>query len=366
MEFTVNKVLFEKTLQGIVKLIPPKSTYTVLQNIIIEAKENKIFIEGTDLDIFVKKIMPVQVKKEGKVLLPGKKLLEITREANVDELNFKLKELNLGINAGNAYFNIPALDYQEFPEIPKFPEKKWFELSIGEFSEQVDKTIFMVSKDIARRPMNGVLIQIKENNLNMVTTDGARLALFRRGLSKGLTQGEVIVSPKVFELIENEKPEEKIEVFIEERMVGMKFMDTSIIARLIEGPYPNYEGVIPRAFIGTCIVERSIIEGGLKRVSLVSSPNLKNVKFDFKKEGLLLSSSSPDIGEAKEEIPCKYEGEGVGIWYNAQFFLEILRHINTDEAVIQITSATSATLIKPKEDENLLYLLMPLRIDSYE
>ncbi|MEO0142637.1 MAG: DNA polymerase III subunit beta [candidate division WOR-3 bacterium] len=365
MEFKINRGFLEKTLQSIVKLIPPKSTYTVLQNIIIEAKENKIFIEGTDLDIFIKKFVNAEVKKEGKVLIPGKKLLEITREANIEELTFKLKELNLGIIAGNAHFNIPALDYQEFPEIPKFPEKKWFEITIGEFSTQIDSTIFMVSKDISRRPMNGVLIQVKDDTLNMVTTDGARLALYKQSLSAA-PAGEVIVTPKLFDLIEYDRPEEKIELFIEERMVGLKFLSTSIIARLIEGPYPNYEGVIPKAFIGTCSVERSFLEGALRRVSLVASPNLKNVKFDFRTDSILLSAASPDIGEAKEEIPCKYEGEGISIWYNAGFFLEILRHIITEEAIIQLTSATSATLVKPKEGESLIYLLMPLRIDTYE
>ncbi len=366
MEFKISRSLLEKILQNIVKLIPPKSTYTVLQNIIIEAKENKIFIEGTDLDTFIKKFTKAEVKKEGKVLISGKKLLEITREANVEELNFKLKELNLEISAGNAHFNIPALDYQEFPEIPKFPEKRWFEITIGEFTTQIDSTIFMVSKDISRRPMNGALIQVKEDTLNMVTTDGARLALYKKSLSGGAPSGEVIVSPKVFDLIEYDIPEERVEVFIEERMVGLKFLNTSIIARLIEGPYPNYEGVIPRAFIGICSVEKPFLEGALRRVSLVASPNLKNVKFDFKRDNVLLSAASPDIGEAKEEIPCKYEGEEISIWYNAGFFLELLRHINTEEAVIQLTSATSATLIKPKEGESLIYLLMPLRIDTYE
>jgi len=364
MEFKVNRINFEKMLNSIVKLIPPKSTHTVLQNVIIEVKDNNLSIEGTDLDIFIRKSMQCDVKKEGKALLPGKKILEIARESNVDEISFKLKELNLQINAGNAQFNIPALDYNEFPETPSFPKKKWITINIGELNEMVDSTIFMVSKDVSRRAMNGVLLQIKEDNLNMVTTDGARLALYKKELKA--ENGELIIPPKVFDLIDINQPEEPVEIFIEERMIGLKFSSTSIIARLIEGPYPNYESVIPKVFPSTCTIEKDILDGALKRVSLVSSPTIKSVKFDFGGDKLLLSSSSPDFGEAREEISCIYEGEKISIWFNAGFLLEIIRHLPSSDIVFQLTSASTASLIKPKNSDNLIYLLMPLRIDSYD
>lgn len=364
MDFKVNKSNFEKILNSIVKLIPPKSAHTVLQNLIFDVKDNNLSIEGTDLDIFIKKSMKCDVKKEGKVLLPGKKLLEIAKESNADEISFKLKELNLQINTGNAQFNIPALDYNEFPEIPSFPQKKWITLTAGDLNEMVESTIFMVSKDVSRRAMNGVLLQFKDDNLNMVTTDGARLALYKKEVKA--ENGELIIPPKVFDLVDINQPEENVEIYIEERMVGFKFLSTAIIARLIEGPYPNYESVIPKVFPGTCSVEKDILEGALKRVSLVSNPNTRSVKFDFAGDRILLSASSPDFGEGKEEVHCIYEGEKMSIWYNAGFLLEIIRHINTGEILIQLTSPSTASLIKPKNIDNLIYLLMPLRIDTYE
>ena len=364
MEFKISRDVLEKNLNSIVKLIPPKSTYTVLQNIIILAKDKTLSLEGTDLDVFIKKIVPAEIKEEGKVLLPGKKILEIAREANTDELTFKLKELNLQIIAGGAHYNIPALDYQEFPEVPKFPEKKWFVLTIGEFGQIIDATNFMVSKDISRRPMNGVLIQSKDNELRMVTTDGARLALCKKELRAPV--GELIVGTKLFDLLDLEKAEEKIELFMEERMMGMKFAETTVIARLIEGPYPNYEGVIPKSYSGTCIVEKGLLEGALKRVSLVASPNIKNVKFDFTENAIMLYASSPDSGEAREQIPCQYDGEKLGIWFNANYILEMFRHVTAADITVQLTSSSTAAVVKPKGEEGVLYLLMPLRIDSYE
>jgi len=364
MEFKINRFNFEKILNSIVKLIPPKSTHTVLQNIILETKGNNLNIEGTDLDIFVKKTIACDVKKDGKALLPGKKLLEIAREANIDELLFKLKELSLQIKAGNADFNIPALDYQEFPEIPTFPTKKWLLLNVGEINEMVNSTIFMVSKDLSRRAMNGVLLQLKDERLNMVTTDGARLALCRKE-QKG-DAGELIIPPKLFDLLDIDQTGEPLEIFLEERMVGLKYAGTTIIGRLIEGPYPNYEAVIPKVYPGTCTIEKNLLEGALKRVSLVSSPTVKSVKFDFSQENILLSAAAPDIGEAKESVACHFDGEKMAIWYNAGFLLEIMRHIATDEIIFQLTSSSTASLIRPKENDNLIYLLMPLRIDSYE
>lgn len=364
MEFTIARNILAKTLANIVKIIPPKSTYTILQNIIIEAKNKNLMIQATDLDIFIKKIIPAEIKEEGKVLIPGKKLLEITRETNEENISFKLKELKLQITAGNARFNIPSLDSQEFPEVPKFPEKKWFDSSIGEIQDMVEATIFMVAKDISRRPMNGVFVQLKNKEMRMVTTDGARLAMFKA--DKKVPDGELILATKLFDLIDYANPEEKLEIYNEERMMGIKFLDTTVIARLIEGPYPNYEGVIPKEFSGRCTIEKEILDGALKRVSLVASPHIKNVKFDFSESKIVLSASSPDIGEAKEDIPCVYDGEKLGVWFNANYILETLRHISSSDVVFQLTSQSTAAVVLPKGVENLMYLLMPLRIDSWE
>ena len=113
MEFKIKRNVLAKTLGNIVKIIPPKSTYTILQNIIIEAKDSNLSIQATDLDVFIKKTIPAEIIEEGKVLIPGKKILEITREANIEDIIFKLKELKLLISAGNAQFNIPSLDFLE-------------------------------------------------------------------------------------------------------------------------------------------------------------------------------------------------------------------------------------------------------------
>ncbi len=364
MEFTINKNLLSKTLANIVKIIPPKSTYTILQNIVIEAKDKKLHIQATDLDIFIKKVIPADIKDEGKVLIPGKKILEITKEANIDSITFKLKELKLQIKAGSAHFNIPSLDYQEFPEVPKFPTKKWFTMGVEELHAMVDATMFMVARDMSRRPMNGILVQAKGGELRMVTTDGARLA--KSVKAEEAPDGDLIVATKVFDLLDYGEDDEKLDVYIEERMMGMKYRNTAIIARLIEGPYPNYETVIPTSFTGTCTIDKDILDGALKRVSLVASPHIKNVRFDFKESGIHLSASSPDIGEAKEEVSCAYEGEPVGLWFNAQFVLETLRHLSSEEVVFQLTSQSTAAVVLAKAVDNLMYLLMPLRIDSWE
>lgn len=364
MEFRIKRSILAKTLSNIIKIIPPKSTYTILQNIIIEAEDSTVSIQATDLDIFIKRTIPAEVKEKGKVLIPGKKILEITREANIEDISFKLKELKLQIKAGNAHFNIPSLDYQEFPEVPEFPKKKWFDINIGEIEDMVNTTSFMVAKDMSRRPMNGLLIQAKNNELRIVTTDGARLAMNCSALKA--SAGDLIISTKVFDLIDFSSPEDKMEVYAEERIMGVKCLDTTIIARLIEGPYPNYEGVIPKEFSGTCTVEKEILEGALKRISLVASPHIKNVKFDFSEKNIGLSASSPDIGEASEDVSCVCEGEHLGIWFNANFVLELFRHVKTSDIVFHLTSQATAAIIRPKGDDSLTYLLMPLRIDSWE
>ncbi len=364
MDFRIDKNTFERTLSNVVRIIPPKSPYTILQNIIIEAKNKQLLIQATDLDIFIRKVIPVEVKDEGKVLISGRKILEIVRASNADSIHFKLKELKLLVTAGNARWTIPSLDYQEFPEIPQFPQKKWFDIRNTDLQDMVETTAFMVARDISRRPMNGLLIQAKNKELRFIATDGARLALNK--LEKKAEAGDIIVAAKTLDLIGFGKSDENVDFYAEERMMGVKYVDTEIISRLIEGPYPNYEGAIPKEFKGKAIIEKDLLEGALNRVSLVAPPHIKNVRFDLAENKILLAASSSDFGEAKEEIPSLYEGEKLSVWFNAAYVMETMRHLRSNEVILQLTTATTAALVNAKDNDNLLYLLMPLRIDSWE
>ncbi len=383
MNFSIARETLQSNLSKVTSIIPSKSTFTVLQNILFETTKNKLSLQGTDLEVFIKRDFACDKASEGKVMIPGKKILEILRETHENILNFTLSGQVLRIEAGKTTFSIPYLDPQEFPEMPKLPNKTWFKVKAGILDKMVKATIFAVARDVSKGAMTGLLLQQKDKDLRLVSTDGHRLAFIRN--SNGLTgrdsgskkgDGEVIIPPKVFELMTDVEDENEIELKIseetkgEENLIGFTFANTTIVSRVIQGPFPDYEKVIPTNFSGELNVEKEILEGALRRISLFSNHFTRAVRFSFpRSETLNIFAATPDIGEAKEDVNCTYKGGELTIGFNASYFLEILRHISSSEILVSFTSPSTAALIKPtgetEADIDYQCLIMPLRIESW-
>ncbi len=378
MKFVIPRVSLQENLSRVTSIIPTKSTFTVLQNILLETSKNKISIQGTDLEMFIKREFTCDVSEEGKVMVPGKKIIEILRETDEEVLNFNLSGQLLKIEAGKTVFNLPYLDPQEFPEMPKLPNKVWFKIEFAQLNRMVEATGFSVARDVGKGAMTGILIQLKGKELRMVSTDGHRLSFIKDDQlkieTKERTEGEIIVPPKVFELMSDINGDEKIEIRLgeegrgEESLIGFSFASTTIVSRVIQGPFPDYEKVIPTSFTGEVRVQKSHLEGALRRVGLFSNRFTRAVKISFpNRETLNIYASTPEEGEAREDVSCSFQGGEITIGFNAGYLLEVLKHIRADEISLNFTSPATAALIKGVGDSGAdnLYLIMPLRMESW-
>ncbi len=364
MRFEIDREILAEMLAAVANTLPSKTTYPVLQNVLVEVAGGKLFIAGTDLDTFVRREFSLAGKSEdGKVVLPGRKLTEITREMGSSDVVFSSKENSIRIESGNSKVRFTGLDPAEFPELPELPEGAPLEFPVAVVLELFEDVSFAASHDDSRPAMCGVNWEITKTEMRMVATDGHRLAFLKRK-GKYPASFKMIVAPKVLGFVP--KGADKVAVHSDPGRIGLVAGDTTIISRPIEGPYPDYERVIPKKATARAVLECEAFVPALRRAAVLAHPVGKLVALDFAKGRVKLQAETPELGSSEEEVPCEYKGDGIRIGFNSAFLLEVLRHLDTDKVVIELQNSLSAGVVRPvepKPDVQETYLLMPIRLD---
>lgn len=368
MKFTLSKSRLSSSLQSILQVVPTKSTLPILTNILIEALENKLKLSATDLDISITASVDCQVTKKGSAALPARILFEIIRELPESDITFESTNNRMEIKIPNGSYKIAVVSADDFPKLPAVNLKKEIRLSGDDLVAMIRKTTFACSTDETRPALNGVLWQTKGERMQMVATDGHRLAKMTVDNTKlkGL-HDDIIVPPKVLNLIPKFLEEEAAEigVIFGENNIIFNLGDVILTSRLIEGPYPNFEQVIPSASEKKMTVDKNDLGAAVRRVSILSNALTHQVKFSLDKGALTLSTSNVDVGgEGKEQLDCDFVGDPVEIGYNATYVQEILNRVEGSEVVFELSSPVSAGLVySPKvSKDDYLCLIMPLRL----
>lgn len=366
MWFKLEKNLLEDLINRVVGVIPSRTPYPIIQNILCSTEADKLSFLATDLDIYVKTWIDVKAKEDAKILLPGRKILSIVKESNADEIEFTREENRVIVKAGRSVFKMPILDAEEFPRMFELPKETKFSVEGDELRNIFEAVEFAVSKGEDRPAMTGIFWELKEKRNRMVATDGHRMAVSedRENYPK-IDDRSQILPTKIFNFFPKEI-DGPIDVSIDSTKIGLSFGATEVVSRLIEGPYPDYEKVIPKEIKNVLTVNRDELNAALRRMMIFTNQVTRQIKFVLGKKNLELSSFSPEGEEAHEELPAAYKGETFEVAYNGSYLLDILRHIETDEVVFDITGALSAVLIHGKgarEEQNRFYLLMPILLD---
>ena len=368
MKFSLSKSKLSNCLQSILQVVPTKSTLPILTNILIEALENKLKISATDLDISITSTVECTVARKGAAALPAKILFEIIRELPESDITFESTNTRVEIRVPNGSYKISAVSSDDFPKLPAVNTKKEIKIGGEDLVKMIRKTTFACSTDETRPALNGVLWQTEGDRMQMVATDGHRLARMavENTRLKGISE-DIIIPPKVLNLIPKflDGEEKEVGVIFGENNIIFNLRDTVLTSRLIEGPYPNFEQVIPDKNDKKLMISKDDLGGAVRRVSILSNALTHQVKFSLQKGELALSTSNADVGgEGREVIKCDYQGEPIEIGYNATYVLDILSRIEDEEAVFELSTPVAAGVIYsptvPKDD--FLCLIMPLRL----
>jgi DNA polymerase-3 subunit beta len=368
MKFSLSKSKLSNCLQSILQVVPTKSTLPILTNILIEALEGKLKISATDLDISITSTVECTIDRKGAAALPAKILFEIVRELPETDITFEATNTRVEIRVPNGSYKIAAVAAEDFPKLPAVNVKKEIKIPCTDLVRMIRKTTFACSTDETRPALNGVLWQTQGERMQMVATDGHRLSKVAVDNTKlkGLNE-DIIIPPKVLNLVPRflESEGDEVGVIFGENNIIFNLRHTVLTSRLIEGPYPNFEQVIPVKNDKRVVIGKGDLAGAVRRVSILSNALTHQVKFSMEKGQISLSTSNADVGgEGQEVIECDYQGEPIEIGYNATYVLDILSKIDEDEVIFELSTAVAAGVVygmeAPKDD--FLCLIMPLRL----
>ncbi|OGP95880.1 MAG: DNA polymerase III subunit beta [Deltaproteobacteria bacterium RBG_19FT_COMBO_56_10] len=367
MKFTIAKADFIKVLQRIQGIVEKRNTMPILANVLLDASDGKITIMATDLEVFIKDSSPAKVTEESSVTVNARKLFEIVKELPGDIIDVASgKDDKVTLKAGKARFNVMGLPSKDFPVFPAIDETVMKELDAETFREMIDKTSFAVSTDETRYNINGFLLESGSGRVRMVATDGHRLALIsREGISIDAGSKEGVLLPRKGVMEMKKVLDEKEGTFllgITQKNAVIKRDNTIIITRLLEGEFPDYSRVIPKDNDKDAIAVRGDLLSSLKRVSLLSTDKIKGVKFNFSNSKLVLASSSPDIGEATEEVDVEYPYGELDIAFNARYFIDMLEALSDEKVRISLKDPLSPGVLRPVNGEDYTYIIMPMRL----
>src|SRR5678809_717282 len=369
MRFTISREKLQEGLAAVTASIPAKTTLPVLANIMVEATDKGIRLSGTDLDIAVTTEVAADVETPGAITIPAKKLSEIARELPPAPVRIAAAgEQRVTLDCGRSHFKILGLPRDEFPAFPNVSFKESWRIRSGDLQKLISHTSFAVSTEESRPILNGVLWELRADRIRMVATNGHRLTrmdLPTTGASSPAS-GDLIIPPKALEQVRRLFPaEEELEIAQGDNHLGFRSPFTSVFTRLIEGPYPNYEQVIPRDNDRIAISDKVVLVIALKRMSVIASDQTHRIRLSFNSGLLRFSVQTPDLGEAQDELPIRFTGDQIDIGFNANYLLEILRYIPTDEVRMTLKAPERAVTVEPEnwsDSASYLCLVMPLRL----
>lgn len=368
MRLTISREKLQEGLSAVTASIPGKTTLPVLANILVETTDRGIKLSGTDLDIAVSTEVVADVESPGAVTIPAKKLLEIARELPPAPVRIAaVGEQRITLECGRSRFKLLGLPRDEFPTFPSVRFDESWRIKSGDLQKLISHTAFAVSTEESRPILNGVLWELRPDRMSMVATNGHRLAKMNVPIaSDSAPSNDFIVPPKALEQVRRLFPaEEDLEIGRGENHIGFRSPFTAVYTRLIEGPYPNYEQVIPKDNDRVAIADKASLVSALKRMSVVASDQTHRIRLSFNSGMLKFSVQTPDLGEAQDELPLRFSGDQLDIGFNATYLLEILRYMPTDEVRITLKAPERAVTLEPEgwtDPASYLCLVMPLRL----
>jgi DNA polymerase-3 subunit beta len=368
MRFTISREKLQEGLTAVTATIPAKTTLPVLANILVETTEKGIRLSGTDLDIAVSTEVAADVESSGAITIPAKKLSEIARELPPSPVKIAAAgEQRVTLDCGRSHFKILGLPKDEFPSFPTVRFNESWRIRSGELQKLISHTSFAVSTEESRPILNGVLWELRPEMMRMVATNGHRLAKMELPIKTAAApSSDLIVPPKALEQVRRLFPEdEELEIARGENHLGFRSPFTSVFTRLIEGPYPPYDQVIPRDNNRIATADRASLMGALRRMSVIASDQTHRIRLSFNAAIVRFSVQTPDLGEATDELPIRYTGDPLDIGFNANYLLEILRYIPTEEVKLTFKAPERAATLEPEgwsDPASYLCLVMPLRL----
>jgi DNA polymerase-3 subunit beta len=366
MKFSCERSVLLKEVAIANEIIASKNAISILSNIYIEAQDDYLIIKATDMKVNFETKVPVDVQEPGSVTVYGDKFFGILNSIPDGELVFELVESKITIKTSvkRALFQLKCIASDKFPQFSAAGEKS-FEIPIKDFKEMIQETIFAVSDDETRYFMNGVFFEKTEDKFIMVATDGRRLAYINKTADAGVNDFTgIIIPPKILNIVMKRAGDEgMVSISITDKTIFIQFGSYKLSSVLIEGQFPNYRKVIPEKQSYFFTFNRLEILDALRRVSLLVEQKSHRVYLEVNPGVISVYCEENEIGNAMEEISCRYEGEDVAIALNYRYIEEPLKVMNDEEISVYFTDPGRTISIMPVPKKDFFHIVMPMQLD---
>lgn len=376
MELTVGKADLQKELQLCQGVVEKRSTIPILSNVLLKAVDGRLQIAATDLDVTILSSCAARVTTPGGVTIEAKRLFDIVRSLPDEDVHITLQDNNsVQIDSGTAKFRLLGLPAEDYPTLPTVNVAEGFAIPLGELKTMVGKVKFAITHEETRFQLNGALLKVQPNKLEMVATDGHRMALIN--FPSAITNGKnkkggdltILIPRKALdEILRLEAGEDGNVMFgVSENQLFFDAGDRRLLARMIDVNFPNYMEVISRDNDRRVMVDRERLLSTIKRISLVANERTRAVRFDFAPGKLTVSSTNPELGDARETVPIDYAGAPFFVGLNAAYVMDFLSATDTQSVSLDLKDENSQCIGRPASTaEDLpydyLYVVMPMRL----
>ena len=366
MELSISQSELYKALQRAQGVVSTKGAMPILANVLLEATEKGLTLFATNLDIGLRGEYVASVKTPGSVTSQAKKLHDIVKELPEGDVLLKVDDDGrLRVSAGKSKFNLATIPAEEFPPFPERDESALVAIDSDMLAEMIRKTSYAISQDETRLTLNGAYFEVSEGDVQMVATDGHRLAYIKREGAFKVTQAEKsIIARKAVQELSKLIGESDDGLFFlqQDNHIMFKKGNMAMVVRLIEGVFPNYEQVIPKSSSIDVEIEVSELMHALRRVATMADEKSHMVRLAFSADKLELSSEGGELGEAKDELAITYAGERLDIGLNALYLLDAIDKIESKTAILKMNDELSPLLAVSPDDPGLMCIVMPMRL----
>ncbi len=366
MKIRIDKGDLLRGIQVVGNVITTRSVLPILSNILFETTKNRIRLTTTDLDIGISLLLSAEILDPGAITISTKRLSDIIKELPTGAVVLSTRKNNVvDIQLENCEFKLMGLPKEEFPKLPDLKEKNEVTFEQADLKQMLQLTAFAISHEETRYVLNGLLFELKNEGggsvVKFVGTDGRRLAVVEKKMDlKAQKEFKIIIPHKAIqELLRNLQEDGEVTVGVGPNQVFFEMDGITLISRLIEGDFPDYQRVIPPVSSTKVLLEKEAFVLGLRRANLLTTPDFQAVKFELFKNKLVIAKTTPDIGEFKEEIPLDYGGKEMLIGFNPTYFLDMLRHWPGESFTLELYDADKPGVVRSEE---YTYIVQPMRL----
>lgn len=366
MKLTISRETLLKPLQFVSGVIEKRATLPILSNILLQLESKQFVVTGTDLEVELTAQVPHDNPETGEITLPARKLLDICRSLPEQEIiEISIEEHKAKIKSGKSRFTLSTLPASEFPSTENVVSTFSTVLPQQQLKQLLVQSQFCMANQDVRYYLNGLLLEIRNEHLVSVATDGHRLAYSELALPGLAAEERQAIIPRkgVIELIRLlDDSSESCEIAFSSHVIRVQMDDMVFVSKLIDGKFPDYQHVIPRPIEHPLETNREALYQCLQRTAILANEKFRGIRLQLSKGLLKTSVTNTEQEYAEEEFPVQYDGNEFEIGFNVSYLLEALSNIHDEDVVIHLVDGNSSCLIHGKENQASRYVVMPMRL----